>query len=153
DGTAWSPLVSAFATGGAPSGFHFQSQLSDGSIIVEEYYNLNNSGFGTFFKLPQRPPEGTPAFAPAYLADPRNSVKGYGGRGAFRMPFTPTGMEVFTRFTHGFDGPAPSSRKGEQVKARVHGGESYPHAVGKVTHPSGAPDNHLLTVWSAGPVN
>ncbi|MDZ4781995.1 MAG: hypothetical protein SGJ19_17240, partial [Planctomycetia bacterium] len=24
--------------------------------------------------------------------------------------------------------------------------------VGKVTHPSGAPDNHLLTVWSPGPV-
>ena len=25
--------------------------------------------------------------------------------------------------------------------------------VGKVTHPSGAPYNHLLLVWSAGPVN
>src|SRR5262249_412607 len=25
--------------------------------------------------------------------------------------------------------------------------------VGKVTHPSGAPDNHLLTVWSPGAVN
>ena len=25
--------------------------------------------------------------------------------------------------------------------------------VGKVTHPSGAPDNHLLTVYSPGPVN
>ena len=25
--------------------------------------------------------------------------------------------------------------------------------MGKVTHPSGAPDNHLLTVWSPGPVN
>ena len=26
-------------------------------------------------------------------------------------------------------------------------------AVGKFTHPSGAPDNHLLTVWSPGPAN
>ena len=25
--------------------------------------------------------------------------------------------------------------------------------MGKVTHPSAAPDNHLLTVWSPGPVN
>src|SRR5262249_48843800 len=33
DGTNWGPIVSAFATGGAPSGFHFQSQLSDESII------------------------------------------------------------------------------------------------------------------------
>jgi hypothetical protein len=46
DGTAWSPFVSAFDPGGAPNGFHFQTQLSDGSVIVEEYYNQNNSGFG-----------------------------------------------------------------------------------------------------------
>src|SRR6185295_10413283 len=26
-------------------------------------------------------------------------------------------------------------------------------AVGKFTHPSGAPDNHLLTIYSPGPVN
>ncbi len=167
DGTNWGPVVSAFATDGAPSGFHFQSQLSDGSIIVEEYYNLNNSGFGTYFKLPAPPSSsppfplreggpgglGEPAFAPGDLTDPRNSVDGYGGRGKFRAPFVPRGIEVLTRFTHGFDGPAPSSLPKEQVKARVHGGESYPHAMGKVTHPCGAPDNHLLTVWSSGPVN
>ena len=57
-------------------------------------------------------------------------------------------MKVLTRFTHGVDGPAPSSKPGEQVKSKQHGGETYPHAVGKVTHPCGAPDNHLLTVWS-----
>src|SRR5581483_1852222 len=34
-----------------------------------------------------------------------------------------------------------------------HGGNSYPHATGKVTHPCGAPDNHLLTVWTPGPAN
>jgi hypothetical protein len=153
DGTSWGPVVSAFATGGAPSGFHFQSQLSDGSIIVEEYYNQNNSGFGTYFKLPEKVPDGVPPFGPGWLGDPRNTIDGYGGRGKFRMPFAPYGMEVLTRFTHGFDGPAPSSKAGEQVKARVHGGETYPHAVGKFTHPCGAPDNHLLTVWTAGPAN
>jgi len=153
DGTNWGPVVSAFATGGAPSGFHFQSQLADESIIIEEYYNLNNSGFGTYFKLPPRVPDGIAPFAPGDLKDPRNSVPGYGGRGSFRMPFMAHGMTVLTRFTHGFDGPAPSSKPGEQVKAQQHGGAVYPHAVGKVTHPSGAPDNHLLTVWSAGPAN
>jgi hypothetical protein len=153
DGAYWNPVVSAFATGGAPSGFHFQAQLSDESIIVEEYYNLNNSGFGTYFKLPPRPPQGMANFGPADLNDPRNSVDGYGNRGKFRMPFLPTGMTVLTRFTHGFDGPAPSAIPGEQVKARVHGGTSYPRAMGKVTHPCCAPDNHLLTAYSSGPAN
>ena len=34
----------------------------------------------------------------------------------------------------------------------MRGQKSSPR-VGRVTHPSGAPDNHLLTVWSPGPVN
>ncbi len=152
DGTNWEPVVSAFATGGAPSGFHFQSQLSDGGIIVEEYYNLNNSGFGTYFRLPPEVPQGASAFGPGDLEDPRNARIKYGGT-SFQMPFTPFGMEILTRFAHGKDGPAMSSVPGERVKARLHGGTSYPQAVGKVTHPSGAPDNHLLTAWSAGPVN
>src|SRR5262249_23028458 len=112
-----------------------------------------NSGFGTYFKLPEKLPDGVAPFGPGWLGDPRNTIAGYGGRGSFRMPFAPYGMEVLTRFTHGFDGPAPSSQPGHQVQARVPGGETYPHAVGKVTHPCGAPDNHLLTVWSPGPAN
>jgi hypothetical protein len=52
DGTNWNPLVSAFDPGGAPNGFHFQTQLSDSSIVFEEYYNQNNSGFGAFMKMP-----------------------------------------------------------------------------------------------------
>jgi hypothetical protein len=151
DGTQWGPVVSAFALGGAPSGFHFQSQLSDESIIIEEYYNLNNSGFGTYFKLPPRVPEGATAFGPGYMNDPRN--KSRDGKYRFHMPFTPYGMEVFTRFTHGFDGPAWSAVPGEQVKSRVHGGTSYPKAMGKFTHPCGAPNNHLLTAYASGPAN
>ena len=52
DGTNWGPVISAFDTGSAPNAFHFQTQMSDGSIIAEEYYNQNNSGFGAYFKLP-----------------------------------------------------------------------------------------------------
>src|SRR6185503_3919424 len=52
DGTGWGPIVSAFDPGGAPNAFHFQAQLSDGSLVVEEYYNQNNSGFGAYLKLP-----------------------------------------------------------------------------------------------------
>src|SRR5207237_2623819 len=67
DGTNWNPLVSAFDPGGAPNGFHFQTQLSDGSIVFEEYYNQNNSGFGSYIKLPPSPPADYPAFGPAWM--------------------------------------------------------------------------------------
>ncbi len=148
DGTGWNPLVSAFDPGGAPNGFHFQTQLSDGSIIVEEYYNQNNSGFGAYIKLPLSPPDGYPAFGPARLDDPRNKPWRYGrfdnGRGKwYRMPFLPTGSVSLTPFTHGLEGPADRS---------VLGDKNSP-AVGKFTHPSAAPDNHLLTCYSPGPVN
>jgi hypothetical protein len=153
DGTNWAPVVSAFSTHGAPSGFHFQTQLSDESLIIEQYYNQNNSGFGTYFKLPPRVPVEQPAFGPGFLGDPRN--KRHGGKAGypFQMPFTPYDMELLTRFAHGDDGPAASSIPGEAVHPRKESGRSYPQALGKVTHPSGAPDNHLLTVWTPGPAN
>src|SRR5262245_31970236 len=154
DGTNWAPVVSAFATHGAPSGFHCQTQLSDESLVVERYYNQNNSGFGTYFKLPPRVPAGLSAFGPGSLDDPRNKRMGGGRSGyAFQMPFTPYGMELLTPFAHGDDGPASSSMPGEAVRPRKESGQSYPQALGKVTHPSGAPDNHLLTVWTPGPAN
>ena len=148
DGTNWAPLVSAFDPGGAPNGFHFQTQLSDGSIVVEEYYNQNNSGFGAYIKLPSSPPQGYAAFGPGYMNDPRNPPWRYGrfdnGKGQwYRLPFMPTGSVSLTPFTHGREGPAPSSVLGDKESP----------AVGKFTHPSGAPDNHLLTVYSPGPVN
>jgi hypothetical protein len=148
DGTGWSPLVSAFDPGGAPNGFHFQTQLSDGSLVVEEYYNQNNSGFGAYIKLPPSPPEGYPAFGPANMHDPRNKPWRYGrfdngNPRWYQMPFMPTGSVSLTPFSHGFEGPADSSIRGDKDSPKV----------GKFTHPSGAPDNHLLTVYSPGPVN
>jgi hypothetical protein len=148
DGTNWNPLVSAFDPGGAPNGFHFQTQLSEGSLIVEEYYNQNNSGFGTYIKLPPSPPAGYPAFGPAFMQDPRNRPWRMGrydnGRPRlYRMPFMPTGSIALTPFALGTEGPADRSIRGDKNSP----------AVGKFTHPSGAPDNHLLTVYSPGPVN
>ncbi|HJT77930.1 MAG TPA: hypothetical protein VJ739_12075 [Gemmataceae bacterium] len=148
DGTHWAPLVSAFDPGGAPNGFHFEAQLGDGSVVVEEYYNQNNSGFGAFIKLPPSPPDGYPAFGPAYMNDPRNRPWRYGrfdnGRPRYyRMPFMPTGSVSLTPFTHGEEGPSGRS---------VLADKDSPH-VGKFTHPSAAPDNNLLTVYSPGPVN
>jgi Hydrazine synthase alpha subunit middle domain len=148
DGTNWSPLVSAFDPGGAPNGFHFQTQLSDGSLIVEEYYNQNNSGFGAYIKLPPTPPDGYPAFGPANMHDKSGTAWRYGRHYNgnprwYRIPFMPTGSISFTPFSHGLEGPADP--------ADIQNKESP--KVGKFTHPSAAPDNHMLTCYSPGPVN
>ena len=75
DGTNWEPVVSALSLGGAAIPFHFQTQLSDGSIVVENYYIQNMGGFGTYFKLPAQPPEGTPPFGPAKVQnDPKMAM-------------------------------------------------------------------------------
>src|SRR5262245_22069368 len=146
DGTNWGPLVSAFDPGDAPNAFHFQTELSDRSLVIEGYYNQNNSGFGTYVKLPAKQPY--PAFGPAHMQDPRNRPWRMGrhdnGRGIYyRMPFMPLGSEMLTPFARMDDGPAGFSVPGDKTSPRV----------GKFTHPSGAPDNHLLTIWSPGPVN
>lgn len=148
DGTNWAPLVSAFDPGGASNGFHFQSQLTDGSIIVEEYYNQNNSGFGAYIKLPATPPADYPAFGPAAMNDPRHRPWRFGrfdnGKGKYyRLPFMPADSVSLTPFALNGEGPADPSILGDKNSPKV----------GKVTHPAGAPDNHLLTAWSSGPAN
>ena len=149
DGTNWGPLVSGFSTGPNPTAYHFQTQLSDGAIVAEEYYNQTSSGFGGFVKFPPGPnTEAATFFGPAYADDPRNPPLRHGrlddGRPRVRrLPFSPGGIESVTRFARADEGPADFAEPGRRSSPRV----------GKVTHPSGAPDNHLLTVWSPGPVN
>jgi len=145
DGTSWAPVVSALFEAGAPDAFHFQSQLSDGTLVVERYYNQNTLGFGTYYTLPPAPPTGVPAFGPGQLSrDPSLTVlRNAGGTYIQNMRFQPYGMKVLTRFTHGSDYAAPPSDPKDPKSPRV----------GKVQHPCGAPDNHLLTIWSPGATN
>lgn len=148
DGTNWGPVVSAFDPGSAPNAFHFQAQLSDGNIIVEEYYNLNNNGMGAYLKIPPAPAEGYAGFGPGYMADPRNAPlrfgRFYNGKPKeYKMPFMPYGVTSFTCFANNGEGEADHCDIKDKESA----------SVGKFTHPSPAPDNHLLTVWATGPVN
>ena len=53
----------------------------------------------------------------------------------------PTGSVSLTPFSMGFEGPADRAVRGDKTSP----------AVGKFTHPSGAPDNHMLTVLLARP--
>lgn len=142
DGRYWAPVVSAFK---GESVFHFATQLSDGDIVVEDYYNLNNFGFGTLYRLPAQPPEGMAAFYNGFPTEnpPITQTIGSGLVYPFRMAFTPRGMTAVTPFTHGRDEAAPMAVGGTDDWDRV----------GKFTHPSAAPENDLLVAYSVGPVN
>ena len=138
DGRNWGPIVSAFRSGQA---FHFMTQLGNGDIVVEDYYNLNNNGFGALYRIPPPPAYPNPAFHSAF---PSNNpaiaqTVGAGYRYDFKMPFTPRGMYSITPFTTANDEAAPVGSNGVRV--------------GKFTHPSAAPSNDLLVVWTPGPAN
>lgn len=120
DGTNWSPLTSAL---GSPPGqaVHFQTQLSDESIVVESYYQTGSTdGFGTFWKFPMNLPGGQPRFLPG------------------AKHFAPFGLVKLTLFA------SMSDVKPNDTDHHVTGPGPY---FGQVTHPSGAPDNHMLAVW------
>jgi hypothetical protein len=120
DGTNWSPLTSAL---GSPPGqaVHFQAQLADESIVVESYYQTGSTdGFGTYWKFPLHRPKDQPPFL----------------SGARR--FAPYGMVELTLFAF-FGDLRPNFGVRDSNNRMVWG---------LVTHPSGAPDNHLLTTWS-----
>jgi hypothetical protein len=149
DGTNWGPLYSAFEIGnGTADSTHFQTQLSDGSIVVESYYNLNNFGFGTYYKFPVSVPDGYASFGPGYKPDPRNGKVRHGrhadGRAIqIQFPFSPHGIESLTPFVLKGDWPSLPSDPTDKESPRL----------GKFTHPAGAPDNHMLTTYSAGSIN
>lgn len=149
DGTNWGPLFSAFEHGsGTADSLHFQTQLSDESIVVQSYYNLNNFGFGTYYKFPIRTPEGTPGFGPGYKEDLANALVRHSrhpdGRPIYvRFPFSPYGLEALTPFVLKGDWPSEPSIATQKHSPRL----------GKFTHPASAPDNHVLTAWSPGSVN
>ena len=128
DGRSWRPVISAFHDARA---FHFMPQVSDGRIVAVDYYNLNNSGFGTLVTLPSAPTPGMPAFHSGFLADNPDLPETLAfGAYQFQMHFTPQGLSVLTPFTHPEDEAAPIGSNGVRV--------------GKFTHPSAAPNNDLL---------
>ncbi|MGF1526361.1 MAG: TolB family protein, partial [Candidatus Competibacterales bacterium] len=135
DGRHWEPLMSAFNRG---NGFHFMTQLSQGNLVVNDYYRLNNFGFGSLYRFPASSNYGTPFF---HGAD--------GGEGFITnrygkaLPFAPRGTVDLAPWANSSDQPARKPKGCEDNACRV----------GKLTHPSAAPDNDLLVVWSPGSVN
>jgi Hydrazine synthase alpha subunit middle domain len=152
DGRYWEPLMGSFKVG---SSMHFQTQLSDGRISVVEYYNLNNEGFGTLLSFAEEAPAGASLFGSANALDLTNPKVQRGidffqpGHPAHLQPrftqyrFSPPGLNALTAFTHGEDQAAPP----------IPGATAREQWAGKVTHPSAVPNNDVLIVYSAGPVN
>ena len=62
------------------------------------------------------------------------------GSGPRQFAFLPVGMEAITRFGTGSDQPTQLSDPKNDKSPRL----------GKVAHPCGAPDNHLLTAYTPG---
>ncbi len=139
DGRQWEPLVSALTS---PNAYHFMTQNSAGEVIVEQYYNLNNNGFGALYKLPLQVPAGTPRFGspdPGLNPDIERTVQNI-GLYPFSFSFTPWGYAAVTPMTHADDNAAPFAANNID-------------RVGKFTQPSAAPNNDLLVVWTPGPAN
>ena len=143
DGRNWNPLVSAMTS---PNAYHFFTQLSSGEIVVEQYYNLNNNGFGALYALPASPPDANaPPFGSPYpaLNPPIDKTGGFGPT-TFRDSFTPQGYYAMTPMTHPDDNAAP---------LYDIGGDPDGPRVGKFTHPSATINNDLLVAWTPGPAN
>ncbi len=138
DGRHWEPMISAFHQ---PQSFHFATQLGNGDVVVVDYYNANNNGFGALYRLPSQHPAGQPAFYDAFAdgAPPIGRTLGSGTWYPFTMPFQPRGLYSITPFTLSDDEAAPMGSNGQRV--------------GKFTQPSAAPHNDLLAVWTPGPAN
>jgi len=141
DGSHFEPF-SGFGDG--PFAHHFMTQISDGSIVVCRYYNLNNNGFGELYRFPidGSGHAGDPLFQPI-PSDTSSSDE---------IPLKRVGYTRLTPFTSGDDFPAPCM-VGDPIYPPVPcpGGNST--RVGKFTMPSAAPRNNLLVVYTRGSAN
>lgn len=142
DGTNWQSLLPALSVP-TSNARHLTTQLADGRIVCEQYYFHRTLGFGTFFGLDPAAPAGQPYFGPADPEDPRNlSLAPKLHEVTGRAAFTPHGFAELTRFASAGAGEAYRSDPNDPQSPRV----------GKVAHPAAAPDGHLLTTYSPGPV-
>jgi hydrazine synthase alpha subunit-like protein len=141
DGTRFEPF-SGFGDG--PFAHHFMTQISDGSIVVCRYYNLNNNGFGELYNFPVNG-TGVPD-APLFQPIPPDSDP------VGETPLQRVGYTRITPFTTADDFPAPC-RVGDLVYPPVPCPGGNNTRVGKFTHPAAAPSNELLVVYTRGSAN
>lgn len=143
DGRTFEPLMSSLTEATV---FHFQTQLSDERISVTSYYNLNNKGFGSLLVFRNTHDPVLPNFGSPVANHPSNPAVQEGiwffdpshpahlQPRFVHYPFSPPGLDNLARFTHHEDNASSQT---------VAGGYA-----GKLTHPSSAPNNGVLAIWS-----
>lgn len=112
---------------------HFLGQSSDGRLWAADYYRGNNSGLGQIIGFPL-PPVGQEGIGP----DARPHIHDI---------YRPRGFTMLTTWATGFDGaairmPPPSFRIPTYRDPLM--------LAGKVSQPSGLPNNDLLLTWGVG---
>lgn len=142
DGRNWEPLMSAFQP---VTAMHFAAESTTGTVAVTGYYFNNNSGFGTLFGFPSKPPESLAPLAPFGPPDPAKNVivrmRYAGGLFPFQFGFSPQGLVPLT----------PSSNHIDEA-AQIDP-DNPTQRTGKYTHPSVAPSGDLLSIYTPGPAN
>jgi hypothetical protein len=112
---------------------HFLGQTSDGRLWVADYYRGNNAGLGQIVGFPV-PPLGQEGVGPD-SHPPMHTI------------YRPRGFAALTIWASGFDsaaGPMPPP------PLRIPTYRDPLAYAGKVSHPSGLPNNGILLTWGVG---
>ena len=130
--------------------WHFTAQLSNGDVVTVGYYHFNNFGHGTLLRMP---------------VDPAGQDWGPVTTNGLTYPKYGWPMHAQSQFTFGTDSfprigetaitpwnLAGSLSKDDPSPIITLQDGTQQHA-GKLTMPSGAPNNDLLCIWSPGGVN
>ena len=149
DGTNWGPLFSAFEIGnGTADSTHFQTQLSDEQHRRRDRTTTSTtSASAPTTSSRSQPPDGLRRRSAPATSRTRATRKLRHGRHAdgradlHAVPVQPVRHR---------SADAVRAQGRLALASRPIPSKKDSPRVGKFTHPSAAPDNHLLTVWSAG---
>ncbi len=126
--------------------YHFATQLSDGDVVVAVYYNHNNTGLGTLWRMP---------------VDPQGADFEHQGvtdswqMGINMLPFARKGQFVLTSQADSGDSPTIPYR--DAVNYTLSAADEWIHPdgrkitmLGRFTHPAATTNNDLLVTYAIG---
>jgi hypothetical protein len=147
--------------------YHYVTQLTDGDIVANIYYNHNNAGLGGFLRFPIEPSGPNFVHASAVTLDASDSIDlTIWNRGITLLPFARPGQFNMTPDASNGDNQsalyASSSEYWDHPNRAISGTtldvEGTNFSIdkkeivvgGKFTHPSGGPNNDLLATYTIG---
>jgi len=153
------PFILAGKQDSSMFSYHYTTQLSDGDVVVAQYYNHNNGGMASLLRFPIDP-EGADFIHQGY--DPNSSWQ----MGNSMLPFARVNQFLLTPQASRGDGPQrmyqnaddywlhPSrSGIGKMISNGLETAYTDKPLVkmsGRYTHPAAAPNNDLLVAYTIG---